>query len=65
MSAVIDLLQLSHSEQVATFLEKMKQVSPVAWVNVNFNGTYLFEVEHNMVDLDKITQANHFKTVTF
>lgn len=38
-------------------LERTKKVSPVAWVNVNLNGTYVFGFEHSVINLDEITRA--------
>ena len=35
-------------------LEIIKQVSPVAWHNINLNGTYSFSFEQNLLDLDEI-----------
>jgi TnpA family transposase len=32
-------------------LELVKKVSPVAWLNVNFNGTYSFTFEQNMINM--------------
>jgi hypothetical protein len=31
-----------------------KKVSPVAWLNMNLNGTYSFTFEQNMVNLAEI-----------
>lgn len=31
-----------------------KQVSPVAWHNINLNGTYSFNFEHNLIDIEEI-----------
>lgn len=31
-----------------------KQVSPVAWLNVNLSGTYSFDFGRNMIDMDEI-----------
>ena len=38
-------------------LEIIKQVSPVAWHNINLNGTYSFSFELNSLDLDEIMQS--------
>lgn len=38
-------------------LEIIKQVSPVAWHNINLNGTYSFSFEQNLLDLDEIMQS--------
>ena len=38
-------------------LEIIKQVSPVAWHNINLNGTYSFSFEQNPLDLDEIMQS--------
>jgi hypothetical protein len=38
-------------------LEIIKQVSPVAWHNINLNGTYSFSFEQNMLNLDEIMQS--------
>lgn len=38
-------------------LEIIKQVSPVAWHNINLNGTYSFSFEQNMLDLDEIMRS--------
>jgi hypothetical protein len=38
-------------------LEIIKQVSPVAWHNINLNGTYSFSFEKNLLDLDEIMQS--------
>jgi hypothetical protein len=35
-------------------LELTKQVSPVAWHNINLNGTYSFSFEQNPLDIDEI-----------
>lgn len=35
-------------------LELTKKVSPVAWHNINLNGTYSFSFEQNMLDLAEI-----------
>lgn len=37
-------------------LKITKQVSPVAWHNINLNGTYSFNFEQKLLDLDKIMQ---------
>jgi hypothetical protein len=34
----------------------IKQVSPVAWLNINLNGTYSSSFEQNLLDLDEIMQ---------
>lgn len=47
---------LEHYSQTG-YTEKLalvKQVSPVAWVNVNLNGTYNFAFNENMLDLDDV-----------
>lgn len=31
-----------------------KQVSPVVWHNINLNGTYSFDFEQNLIDIDEI-----------
>jgi len=31
-----------------------KQVSPVAWHNINLNGTYSFDFDHNLIDFEEI-----------
>ncbi len=33
-----------------------KMVSPVAWLNVNLNGTYRFDAGQNMIDMDEIVR---------
>lgn len=38
-------------------LEIIKLVSPVAWHNINLNGTYSFSFEQNLLDLDEIMQS--------
>ena len=38
-------------------LEIIKQVSPVAWHNINLNGTYSFSFEQNSLDFDEIMQS--------
>ena len=38
-------------------LEIIKQVSPVAWHNINLNGTYSFSFDKNLLDLDEIMQS--------
>jgi hypothetical protein len=38
-------------------LDIIKQVSPVAWHNINLNGTYSFSFEQDLLDLDEITQS--------
>ncbi len=35
-------------------LELTKKVSPVAWHNINLNGTYSFNFEQNMLDIAEI-----------
>jgi len=35
-------------------LELVKQVSPVAWVNINLNGTYSFSFGENMLNMDEV-----------
>mgnify|MGYP001944151052 CR=1 FL=1 len=35
----------------------IQQVSPVAWHNINLNGTYSFSLERNPLDLDEIMQS--------
>ncbi len=32
-------------------LALVKKVSPVAWMNVNLNGTYSFSFDENMINL--------------
>ena len=56
-SAVLSKL-LHYFEQSgdAANLDRTKRVSPVAWVNINLNGTYSFSFEQNMIDLDEITR---------
>ncbi len=50
---------LEHFEAVGDEkkLEIIKQVSPVAWHNINLNGTYSFSFEQNLLDLDEIMQS--------
>lgn len=50
---------LEHFEAVGDDkkLEIIKQVSPVAWHNINLNGTYSFSFEQNPLDLDEIMQS--------
>ncbi len=31
-----------------------KQVSPVAWYNINLNGTYSFDFDYNLIDFEEI-----------
>lgn len=31
-----------------------KMVSPVAWHNINLNGTYRFDIAHSLIDIDEI-----------
>lgn len=38
-------------------LDIIKQVSPVAWHNINLNGTYSFSFEQKPLDLDEIMQS--------
>lgn len=38
-------------------LEIIKQVSPVAWHNINLSGTYSFSFEQNMLDMDEIMRT--------
>lgn len=33
-----------------------KMVSPVAWLNINLNGTYSFNAGQNMIDMDEIVR---------
>ena len=35
-------------------LELVKKVSPVAWLNVNLNGTYSFTFEQNMISMAEV-----------
>jgi len=35
-------------------LELVKQVSPVAWTNINLNGTYSFSFGENMLNMDEV-----------
>lgn len=35
-------------------LELVKQVSPVAWININLNGTYSFSFGENMLNMDEV-----------
>lgn len=35
-------------------LELVKKVSPLAWVNVNLNGTYSFTFEKNMINMTEV-----------
>ena len=47
---------LSHFEHIDD-KEKLgitKQVSPVAWHNINLNGTYSFDFEQNPIDIEEI-----------
>ena len=36
-------------------LELVKKVSPVAWLNVNLNGTYSFTFEQNIINMAEIS----------
>jgi hypothetical protein len=44
---------LTHFEQLGDEerLKITKQVSPVAWHNINLNGTYRFDLEKNAIDI--------------
>jgi hypothetical protein len=47
---------LSHFEHIGD-KEKLgitKQVSPVAWYNINLSGTYSFDFEQNPIDIEEI-----------
>jgi TnpA family transposase len=56
-SAILSkLLHYFERNNDETNLDRTKRVSPVAWVNVNLNGTYSFSLEQNMIDLDEITR---------
>ncbi len=35
-------------------LELIKQISPVAWINVNLNGTYTFSFDDKMINIDDL-----------
>ena len=35
----------------------IKQVSPVAWLNINLNGTYSFNFEQNRVDMNEVMHS--------
>jgi hypothetical protein len=37
-------------------LEITKQVSPVAWHNINLNGTYSFDFAQTLIDIEEIMQ---------
>ncbi len=47
---------LTHFEQFGDEerLKITKQVSPVAWHNINLNGTYSFDFEQNLIDIEEI-----------
>ncbi len=47
---------LTHFESLndEASLEIAKQVSPVAWHNINLNGTYNFDFEENLIDIEEI-----------
>ncbi len=47
---------LSHYTQLSDEdkLELIKQVSPVAWINVNLNGTYTFSFDDKMINIDDL-----------
>lgn len=51
------LLEYFETEGDDKKLEIIKQVSPVAWHNINLNGTYSFSFELNSLDLDEIMQS--------
>jgi predicted HAD superfamily phosphohydrolase len=51
------LLEYFEEEGDDKKLEIIKQVSPVAWHNINLNGTYSFSFEQNPLDLDEIMQS--------
>ena len=51
------LLEHFESKKDDKKLEIIKQVSPVAWHNINLNGTYSFSFEQNLLDLDEIMQS--------
>lgn len=47
---------LTHFEHISDEdkLTITKQVSPVAWHNINLNGTYSFDFEQNLIDIEEI-----------
>ena len=51
------LLEHFESQGDEKKLEIIKQVSPVAWLNINLNGTYSFNFEQNRVDMDEIMHS--------
>ncbi len=51
------LLEYFEEEGDDKKLEIIKQVSPVAWHNINLNGTYSVSFEQNPLDLDEIIQS--------
>jgi hypothetical protein len=32
----------------------IKQVSPVAWHNINLNGNYSFDFDHKLIDIEEL-----------
>ena len=51
------LLEHFEAEGDDNNLEIIKQVSPVAWHNINLNGTYSFSFEQNPLNFDEIMQS--------
>jgi len=48
------LLLYVQSNEDKEKLEITKKVSPVAWHNINLNGTYSFSFEQNPLDIEEI-----------
>jgi TnpA family transposase len=51
------LLEYFEQEGDDKKLEVIKQVSPVAWHNINLSGTYSFSFEKNLLNMDEIMQT--------
>ena len=50
---------LAHFEKIGDEkgLAIIKQASPVAWHNINLNGTYSFSFDHNVINMDEIMRS--------
>ena len=54
-SKVLSQLLLSfESRGKSKAAEVVKRASPVAWLNINFKGTYTFEMNEKLPDLDEL-----------
>ena len=54
-SVILSKLLEHHTEQNnLKMIELVKKVSPVAWININLNGTYRFNFAGNVLNLDEL-----------